>query len=132
MGNGALVDLTERVALAQRVICFQSYDAIDPAFLVLQILSDQFQFILDKNGTGVTAKGIKASKLKQLPIAVPPIAEQRRIVAKVDELMALVDALETQLATARTTATALLAAAVAELTGPGGQRNNANMSSLAA
>ena len=36
--------------------------------------------------------------------------------AKVDALMALVDALETQLATARTTATALLAAAVAELT----------------
>jgi type I restriction enzyme S subunit len=37
-------------------------------------------------------------------------------VAKVDELMALVDALETQLATARTTAEKLLAAAVAELT----------------
>jgi len=37
-------------------------------------------------------------------------------VAKVDELMALVDALETQLATARTTAAALLAAALAELT----------------
>jgi len=32
-------------------------------------------------------------------------------VTKVDELMAWVDALETQLATARTTATALLAAA---------------------
>lgn len=44
------------------------------------------------------------------------LAEQRRIVAKVDELMSLVDALETQLATARTTATALLAAALAELT----------------
>jgi len=39
-------------------------------------------------------------------------------VAKVDELMALVDALETQLATARTTATALLAAALAELHQP--------------
>ena len=36
--------------------------------------------------------------------------------AKVDELMALMDALETQLATARTTATALLDAALAELT----------------
>ena len=115
MGNAAVVELAERFALAQRVICFQSYGAIDSAFLVMQILSEQFQFILDKNGTGVTAKGIKASKLKQLPIAIPPLAEQRRIVAKVDELMALVDALETQLATARTTATALLAAALAEM-----------------
>ena len=47
---------------------------------------------------------------------IAPLTEQRRIVAKVDELMALVDALETQLATARTTATALLAAAVHEFT----------------
>ena len=116
MGNAAVVVLAERFALAQRVICFQSYGAIDPDFLVLQILSDQFQFILDKNGTGVTAKGIKASKLKRLPIAVPPLAEQRRIVAKVDQLTALVDELETQLATSRATAANLLSALVAELT----------------
>ena len=115
MGNAAVVELTERFALAQRVICFQSYGAIDPAFLVMQILSDQFQFILDKNGTGVTAKGIKASKLKQLPIAIAPLAEQRRIVAKVDQLMALVDQLETQLAAFRATATKLTEAMVSEL-----------------
>ncbi|ATC65433.1 hypothetical protein CMV30_16595 [Nibricoccus aquaticus] len=42
-----------------------------------------------------------------------PLAEQRRIVAKVDKVIALVDALETQLATA----TSFLAAVVAELTG---------------
>ena len=116
MGNAAVVELTERFALAQRVICFQSYGALDPAFLVLQVLSDQFQFILDKNGTGVTAKGIKASKLKQLPIAIPPLAEQRRIVAKVEQLMALVDALEQQLGASRATAEKLLEALVAELT----------------
>ena len=51
-----------------------------------------------------------------MPIPVPPLAEQRRIVAKVDELMALVDALETQLATAHTTAEKLMEAVVAELT----------------
>ena len=51
-----------------------------------------------------------------MPIPLPPLAEQRRIVAKVDELMALVDALETQLATARTTAEKLMEAVVAELT----------------
>lgn len=116
MGNAAVVTLNERFALAQRVICFQSYGAIEPDFLVLQILSDQFQVILDKNGTGVTAKGIKASKLKQLPIPVPPLAEQKRIVAKVDELMKLVDQLEAQLTTARTTAENLLNALLADLT----------------
>jgi hypothetical protein len=43
------------------------------------------------------------------------LAEQRRIVAKVDELMALVDALETQLATAAPAAEKLMEAVVAEL-----------------
>lgn len=42
--------------------------------------------------------------------------EQRRIVAKVEQLMALVDALETQFAASRATAANLLSALVAELT----------------
>ena len=44
-------------------------------------------------------------------------AEQRRIVAKVEQLMGLVDALETQLAASRATAANLLSALVTELTG---------------
>ena len=60
---------------------------------------------------------ISVTKCKFIPVPIPPIAEQRRIVAKVDELMKLVDALETQLAASRTTAANLLAALVAELTG---------------
>jgi type I restriction enzyme, S subunit len=45
-----------------------------------------------------------------------PLAEQRRIVAKVEQLMALVDALEAQLAASRATAAKVLSALVAELT----------------
>jgi type I restriction enzyme S subunit len=116
MGNAAVVELTERFALAQRVICLQAFGAVEAAFLVLLILSDQFQNILDKNGTGVTAKGIKASKLKQLPIAVPPISEQRRIVAKVDALTNLVDQLEEQVGLSRVRAEKLSEAVVGELT----------------
>jgi type I restriction enzyme S subunit len=48
---------------------------------------------------------------------IPPLAEQRRIVAKVDQLMALVDELEQQLAASRATGEKLLVALVAELTG---------------
>jgi|GEM_PF-5008115 hypothetical protein len=51
---------------------------------------------------------------------LPPLAEQRRIVAKVkQQLMAWVDALETQLAASRATAANLLSALVAELTACG-------------
>ncbi|MGO9988935.1 MAG: restriction endonuclease subunit S [Steroidobacteraceae bacterium] len=41
--------------------------------------------------------GISASNLKQMRLPVPPLAEQRRIVAKVHELMALCDRLEASL-----------------------------------
>ena len=57
------------------------------------------------------------TKLASTVVPIPPLAEQRRIVAKVEQLMALVDALETQLAASRATAANLLSALVAELTG---------------
>jgi len=58
---------------------------------------------------------LNLSILRSLPIPLPPLSEQRRIVAKVDQLMTLVDELELQLATSRATGEKLLAALVAEL-----------------
>ena len=67
----------------------------------------------------ITSSGLyslSVGKIRQIEIPVPPLAEQRRIVAKVKQLMALVDDLETQLAASRTTGTSLMQAVVAELT----------------
>ena len=60
---------------------------------------------------------LKTEFLQEFVMPIPPLAEQRRIVAKVEQLMALVDALEQQLAASRATAANLLSALVAELTG---------------
>jgi type I restriction enzyme S subunit len=59
---------------------------------------------------------ISTRQVQRLPFVLPPLAEQRRIVAKVSELIALVDELETQLAASRAAAEKLLSALVAELT----------------
>jgi type I restriction enzyme S subunit len=99
IGNAAVVHIAGQFALAQRVINFRSYGGVATDFLALQLLSSPFQKILDKTATGLTAKGIKSAKLKRLPIAIPPLAEQHRIVAKVDELMAVCDELSAQLKT---------------------------------
>lgn len=50
-----------------------------------------------------------------MPFRPPPLAEQRRIVAKVDELMTVLDAFEAALTTARAIAASLLAATTVRL-----------------
>ncbi len=97
LGNISEINLTYQFALAQRVICFQLHKPEISRFLKLFIMSNKFQDLLLDESTGMTATGIKASKLKELPICLPPLEEQQRIVAKVDELMQLCDQVEHQL-----------------------------------
>ena len=71
---------------------------------------------LEQFAPATAQKNINLGILEQVWIPIPPLAEQRRIVAKVEQLMALVDELETQLAASRATAKNLLQALVAEFT----------------
>jgi type I restriction enzyme S subunit len=63
-------------------------------------------------------KNINLEILTQVLIPLPPLAEQHRIVAKVDELMTLCDRLEAGLATADNTCRRLLDALFAEALSP--------------
>ncbi len=64
--------------------------------------------------TGIAQKTVPLSGLRKILVPLPPVAEQQRIVAKVDELMALCDQLETQLNITETDSRRLLEAAVHE------------------
>ena len=63
-------------------------------------------------------KNINLEILTSVLIPLPPLAEQRRIVAKVDALMALCDRLEASLATADTTRRRLLEALLRDALAP--------------
>jgi type I restriction enzyme S subunit len=65
----------------------------------------------------MTAKGIKAGKLKQLLLPIPPKEEQQRIVQRVEELINVCSVLSSQLESARKQAARLAVASVSSLTG---------------
>lgn len=94
MGNVAICDL-DKCSCGQRIITFKSYcdNSLDLRLMMYFILSPQFQQQLVDNCTGTTAKGIKADKLKHFHIPLPPLAEQKRIVAKLEQMLPYCDQL---------------------------------------
>jgi type I restriction enzyme S subunit len=75
-------------------------------------------FSLSASGAQATMPKINQNTLVNLPIPLPPLAEQGRIVAKVDELMALCDRLEASLSYTDETRRYLLDALLAEALTP--------------
>ena len=83
-------------------------------FLHWLIQSPYFQgFVIDEQ-TGAGRGGLPKNRMDRIPVPLPPLAEQHRIVAKVDELMALCDRLEAALQSADTTRARLLEALLHE------------------
>ena len=79
------------------------------------ILSPYFQAFIFGEQTGAGRGGLPKNKMDPIPLALPPLAEQHRIVAKVDELMILCDQLETSLITGNDTRRRLLDALLHEV-----------------
>jgi type I restriction enzyme S subunit len=68
--------------------------------------------------TGTTVQSLKYAEFEQQPFPFPPAAEQYRIVAKVDALLALCDRLEAARASREAVRDRLTAASLARLTAP--------------
>lgn len=104
--------------MSDKIVRFTFPQNINKAFINIVNAAHPARDYYARNASGTSSsmKNIGRETMCRLPVPLPPLAEQRRIVAKVDELMALVDQLEAQLAAARASAEALLDVLVAELT----------------
>jgi type I restriction enzyme, S subunit len=90
---------------------------IDVNFIYLAMSSEPCRAFLRSHasGTSGTMPKINQTTLKSLPIPIPPLLEQHRIVAKTDQLMALCDQLEQHIDAAKVKQTDLLNAMMSQV-----------------
>lgn len=115
IGNMVLVTTSKEFSI-KNVALFKYYDKslTLPRYLTcfLKYLSEHIQ----SKAFGGAQPFVSLTYLRNYPFPLPPLNEQKRIIAKVDQLMALCDQLRTQLKEAQETSAKLTAAAVANLT----------------
>ncbi|MCQ4254189.1 restriction endonuclease subunit S [Stutzerimonas stutzeri] len=90
---------------------------IEPRFVMALLRTPHARSaLIDSASQTTNIANVSLGKLRPLPFAIPPLAEQHRIVAKVDELMALCDRLEAQQADAESAHAQLVQALLGSLT----------------
>ena len=104
--------------IARAVARISPVDLLDRNYLLLFLRSDRAQGYFEEATRTLAQPTLNVGLIEKLPVPLPPLAEQHRIVAKVDALMALCDRLEAALATADTTRQRLLEALLHETLTP--------------
>jgi len=94
---------------------FSAEVALDYVHLVLLSSSTRRFFRARASGTAGSMPKINQGVVSSAPVPLPPLAEQKRIVAKVEQLMMLCDDLEAKLIRQETTAAQLVEAMVAAM-----------------
>jgi type I restriction enzyme S subunit len=107
-----------RICLGQRLMLIRAGAETRPDYLEVVLNSPLITGIAKARTTGGAAPRVNMSTVRAYPIPLPPLAEQHRIVAKVDALMALCDRLEANLTASADTRRRLLDALLAEALAP--------------
>ena len=98
LGVACLVPSNTRLCLGQRLMLIRATSALVPKFLELCLNSSWIKDFAAERTTGGAAPRVNMSTIRSYPIPIPPLAEQHRIMAKVDELLVPCNQLEKNLA----------------------------------
>ena len=113
IGKAGIVD--RDVSCNQQINAMTPARSIDGKYLLIALRSAYFQRLVQARAGQGTLPILSKSKWEMIPVPVPPLSEQKRIVSKVTELLSLCDALEAKLTQAESASTQLLSAAVHHL-----------------
>ena len=89
-------DISKRLMLSDKVLRLHYTNLVYPRYVlwVLRTPLARNQFGVAATGTSESMKNISQDTIRRLAIPLPPLAEQHRIVAKIKELLPLVDRYE--------------------------------------
>lgn len=102
IGRTSLVPADSDFALVRSVALIKPL-LISPKYLKFAMDSNLFQESIHENKRGGAQPCLYLSEIHKFAFSLPPLSEQNRIVAKVDDLMTLCDALKSRIQEAQTT-----------------------------
>jgi type I restriction enzyme S subunit len=119
MGEVCIIPEGERLCLGQRMMLARLVpETIDEYFMLYSLRDPDLMERVQDKPLGMTVQHLRVGGVETLLVPLPPLPEQHRIVAKVDELMALCDQLESHLTTTQTDNRRLLEAVLHEALAP--------------
>lgn len=113
-GRPAVVDTDRDFCVQRHVAILKPATTLDLRFLVWLLASPLIYDQASRSTTGTAQPTIALRPLRNFAVPLPPLAQQHRIVRKVDELMAVCDRLEASLACGDENRRRLLDALLAE------------------
>lgn len=94
---GKSVYIEEELSFNQQINSVSPYSAIDDKYIFYILRSSYFQKEVHAKSSGAATPIINLGKWSKILVPLPSTKEQKRIVAKIDELMSLCDELESKL-----------------------------------
>lgn len=115
LGKSAIVSNISKGAIASSLVIVRLIAEMDDHFVLNYLFSPLAMAMIKRFDNGTAQPNLSSADLGKFMFPLPPLAEQRRIVAKVDQLMALCDELEAKLRQAQTASAKLMTATVQHL-----------------